>query len=166
MAAEQAAAKWAGDEDRVADLSARTSHRAAHGGLAEQRDGDHERAVPGVGVAADERDAEPIGHPNEAAMQFPRDLGRAAVLFRQRDCDHRRQRPRGHRRDVGEIHAHRLAADSLRARIIEPEMAAIHQHIGRHDKLDSRRRFEQRRVIADAEDDRAGGCLGARGTSG
>ena len=56
------------------------------GGLAEQRHADHQRAVPGVGVAADQVDLEPVGHPRQSRVQPLGDRDRARP--RQGDRDH------------------------------------------------------------------------------
>ena len=58
----------------------------------------------------------------------------------------------GHGRDVREVHPHRLVADGLGPVLLEPEMAAVHQHVGRDQEVGAARPTPQdRAVVADAQ---------------
>ena len=75
----------------------RAPDRAPARGLAQERHVDDQRAVPGVGVAADQVDAEPLGHPPHARVQALGDLdgpGRAAGPPRRPRPGHARPSPR------------------------------------------------------------------------
>ena len=103
-------------------------HRPRRGGLAQECHVDHQRSVPGIRVAADQVDLEPVGHPLEPGVQA---LGDSTAGARQGHRDHGGPRHPRHRGDVGEVHPHGLVADGLGTVALEMEVAAVHEHVGR-----------------------------------
>ena len=137
------------DQDLVARPRPRAHDGPLRGGLAQEGHAHHQRSVPGVGVAADQVDLEPIGHPFEPGVQA---LGHGnAAGSRQGHADDGGPRQPRHRGDVGEVHPHRLVADGLGAVGLEPEMAAVQEHVGRDQKLCSRSDVEDGAVVADPQ---------------
>ena len=56
-----------------------------------------------------------------------------------------------HGRDVGKVHPQGLVADGLGPVLREPEMAAVHQHVGRDQEVGARVGQQDRAVVADAQ---------------
>src|SRR6516164_7107599 len=98
-------AEGAGDEEPVAGAGAAATDGTATGRLADDGDGDRQRAVPAVGVAADQGGVEGIGRLAEAEIQLFGD--RATAGPRQANTDDRGDRPPGHRGDVAQVDGHR-----------------------------------------------------------
>ncbi len=148
-AAEQASAQRSGDQDQVAGPGPRAPDGPQGRGLAQEGHVDDQRAVPGVRVAADQVDLEPVGHPLKARVEALGDGDGPGSRQGHRD-DRGPGQPR-HRRDVGEVHPHSLVPDRLGPVAFELEMAAIHQHVGRDQELRSGSDVEDRTVVADAQ---------------
>ena len=110
----------------------------ACGRLAEHGDADHQRAVPGIGVAADQVDAKPLGQLAHARIDPLRQS--IGARSRQGDGHDGGTRHARHGRDVGQVHAEGLVADALGAVLVEAEVAAVHQHVGRHQQVGARGR--------------------------
>ena len=147
-AGKQASAQWASDQD-YARLGPRAADGAASTRFPEHGDADDQRAVPGVGVAADQVDAKPL-------RQFPhadiKTLSQSdGVHSWQSDGHNGGTRNARHGRDVGQVHGQRLVADGPRAVLGKLEMSAVHQHVGRYQEVGARTGTQDRAIVADSE---------------
>ena len=113
MATPETPPQRAGHADHVPRPCPRAPDRAPLGRLADERDRHHQRAIPGVGVAAGEGYAEPLqerGHP------LVEPLGnRDRRPSGQGDRDEGRDRHPRHRRDVRKVDRQGLVSDLDRA---------------------------------------------------
>ena len=132
-AGEQAAAERAGDQDRVARPGARAPDGAPRGRFAEH--GDVMTSGPSQALVSPPTRSTPN---RSASSPHPgmKTLGhRDRAFSRQGDGDDGGAGNARHRRDVRQVHAHRLVADRLGAVLLELEMAAVHQHVGRDQEV-------------------------------
>ncbi len=111
------------------------------------RHADHERAIPGVGVATGEGDIE---FQREGGEAFVQTLGkRGSRRAGQADGHHDRLRSGGHRSQVAEVHGQRLVAYLPGSAVgAEDEVDAVGEHVDRDHRAPHRRRAEHGGVIA------------------
>ncbi len=112
MPAQNAAAEGAGHQDAVAGLGSAADQRRFRVGHAQQRDGDCQRSVPTVRVAAGNRHAVLLGQRQQPCVQFLSDP--QSILPGQGQRDHRRHGPGGHRRQIAQVDRQRLAPYAAR----------------------------------------------------
>ena len=150
--AEEAAAERAGDEDGVARPGPRSRDRAGRAAspstVTQTTSGPSQAFVSPPARATPNRSASgamPAISPSATAAADR--LGRATAT-------NAATGRAGHRGDVREVHRQALVAGRLGAALVEPEVAAVHEHVGRHhERPGMAREVEDRRVVADAEPD-------------
>ena len=139
-------AELAGYPEVVARLRAVAAQGRAGGHLADHRDADVER--PARGVAADQLAVEAVRQREHAPAES---LQPGFVGLRQRQRQREGERPRAHRRQVGQVDRQRLVPERLGVDVVE-DMPAADQHVGGdRQALAACRRAEQRAIVADPE---------------
>ena len=111
MPAQDAAAEFAGDENRIAGPCATARQAAAlmlH--VTERGDADHERTVPAIGIAAGNG---AVKFSRQRQHAFIQPFGQRLAALPRQPRHERRHGRGGHRGQVTQVHRQCLATDSL-----------------------------------------------------
>src|SRR5262249_37446165 len=123
--------KWTCDHDPVAGYSAGAAYGPLLTRFAKQRYRHDQRAIPTVGVAADDGRIEGIGdfaHPLIKALgQFE------STMTRQPKTDKGRRRHARHGGEIAEIDCHGFPSHGARSRLLEQEATTLQKHVGRDE---------------------------------
>ena len=145
---ERGVADGARNEDAVAGLGAGAAHHGALRHAAEHRDRDRDRPGRAVGIAAEQRAAVEHG---VAAQAFGK-VGEPTLadIGRQREAEQEAERLGALRRQVGQVHAQRLAGYVLR-RVVGKEMHAADDSVGLEHEIAAGRRLDEGGIVGQAE---------------
>jgi hypothetical protein len=146
MFAADTAAQRPGRKQPIPWSGSGAANRAAPGRLTHDRDGNHQRPVPGIRIPTNNGRLELIGDLAKPQVKLLRQS--PAALLGQSDAHHRRHGKPSHGGDVAQIHCQGFSADGSRSRFGQAKTCAFHEHIGGDQTGDVRPWMNGRRIIA------------------
>lgn len=129
MMAANAITKRSGREQPIAWPRTSPSDRSVSLRLPQEGDGDDQRALPTIGITADQSGIELVSELAHAEVKFTREIDTA--VSGQDDTHESSNGSARHRRDVTEIDGQGLATNSPRFDFPQPKIDTIGQNVGR-----------------------------------